>query len=172
MGKSIIFSDADFSQNGFEFGTITKVYNQLEDNKGNIVAVEDIKNVTAADSAYLLGNSGIVSGSFAGNVCTDYVDVEGFENFVWKGLSRSAIEKTAMGIVCFYDAAKTFIGSYTLNRVDNPLVEGGAIIKVYSEGLPLTTINGNIPNNAKYARCHCYRGATEFSFTVSKVVEK
>lgn len=170
MGKSIIFEDADFSQNGFAFGNITKKYNQLKDLHGNDVSVINVKDIAGADSAYLVGNNGYVASAYAGNACTDYVDVEGFETFEWKGKTADALQGVPMGIVCFYDSSKTLVGSYTLNKKDMSVVEGGNIKKVYSDGLPLTTISGNIPTNAKFAKCHCYKGATEFSFTISKVV--
>ena len=83
-------------------------FDKLYDINGNERAYNE--SISIDDAAYLNATTGKVSVKAANYIITNYEIIAPYKTFTYNGNFNSPL--VSLGIVCFYDADKKFIGSY------------------------------------------------------------
>lgn len=83
-------------------------FDKLYDLKGNERAYNE--SISKDDSVYLNATTGTESASAMNYLITNYEIIKPYKTFTYNGKFNTPL--VPLGVVCFYDADKNFIGSY------------------------------------------------------------
>lgn len=120
-------------------------FDKLYDINGNERAYNE--SISVDDTAYLNATNGEVSGKAANYLITNYEIIAPYKSFTYNGKFNTPL--IPLGVVCFYDADKKFIGSYgtgdtciekweTTNGTKTGTVPAGS---VYMRSMHMTSSN-------------------------------